>query len=280
MPTTPKILVLDSGAGCLTIAKEISQLISHVDITCFADLAVFPYGTLSDEILVARQLDLVSYLAPIIKPDLVVVACNTASTVALDALRNKFPMPFIGVVPAIKPAVKLTRSGAVGVLATPATVQRSYTQQLVGKFADKTDVFMHGSNKLVLLSEQYIETQEVDLSILKQELNLLLRKSVKPIDVVVLACTHFPLLKALLVNENAYSPIQWVDSGPAIAQRAQFWLRELQLPVTGKHSNKIEFRFSRNKQSALAAAHNYVNFAKTYFVGHQYQHFVTQIDDI
>ncbi|MBX2857653.1 MAG: glutamate racemase [Cellvibrionaceae bacterium] len=280
MPTTPKILVLDSGAGCLSIAKEISQLISHVDITCFADIAMFPYGTLSDEILVARQVNLVSYLAPIVKPDLVVVACNTASTVALDALRNKFDMPFIGVVPAIKPAVKLTRSGAIGVLATPATVKRPYTQQLIGEFADKTEVFMHGSNKLVLLSEQYIVSRNIDSSILKHELNLLLKKSVKPIDVVVLACTHFPLLQQLLANENTDSSIQWVDSGRAIAQRAQFWLGELKLPTAGEHAKKLELRFSGTKQSVLAAANNYANFAATYFARHQYKSIIVHTDDI
>ena len=279
MPIPPKILVLDSGAGCLSIAKEISQLISHADITCFADIAVFPYGQLRDAVLVARQVTLMNYLAPLVKPDLVVLACNTVSTVALDALRNKFKVPFIGVVPAIKPAVKLTRSGAIGVLATPATVQRPYTQQLISEFAGEVEVCLHGSQKLVSLAEQYVASENPTLSTLQEEINLLLKQSAS-IDVIVLACTHFPLLKPLISQLHAFHAIQWVDSGQAIAQRAQYWLSELGLPQTGEHAKRIEFRFSKTKAPQTSHTKAYGEYAEKHFKGARHRNIQTFIDSV
>lgn len=152
---------------------------------------------------------------------IVIIACNTASTITLPALRERFNCPIVGVVPAIKPAAKLTRNGVVGLLATRATVQRSYTHDLIARFAKDCNIKMLGSAELVELAEAKLHGEEIDPAVLKKILRPWLSMA-EPPDTVVLGCTHFPLLREELA---AVLPTgtRLVDSGAAIARRVA-WL--------------------------------------------------------
>lgn len=204
------------------MARNILQKLPNCHLCYAADNAMFPYGQLSDSVLIARVVDQIDALIAAQKPDIVVIACNTASTLALEELRRRFDTPFVGVVPAIKPAAKLSSSGAIGLLATPATVNRLYTQQLIEDFASGLEVFLYGSQALVTLAEHYIAGEEIDSKALNHEINQLYScPKAEQIDTIVLACTHFPILKPLLSEHKSPKgrSIQWIDSGDAIARR-------------------------------------------------------------
>ncbi len=224
MSRASNILIFDSGAGGLSVTTEVIKKCPEAHITYAADRSYFPYGLKQDAELTARIVSQVESLYRKINPDLVVVACNTASTLALDTLRAEFPCPFVGVVPAIKPAAKLSDTGVIGVLATPATINRPYTHKLVQDFAPSHEVLMYGSDALVSLAEDKIATGTFDETLLEQELHdLFNQKRGQEIDTVVLACTHFPLLKFEFISwaQRECKTITWVDSGEAIADRVK-----------------------------------------------------------
>ncbi|MFC3150095.1 glutamate racemase [Litoribrevibacter euphylliae] len=223
--TCPRILILDSGVGGLSVLQEISQVVSGAHIDYLADHAFFPYGTKSPSELIARVSSLIQHAinkSPTDSPyDLAVIACNTASTVVLEALRARFDMPFVGVVPAIKPACALSSSKRVGVLATEGTVTREYTRNLINDFGQDNEITLVGSARLVELAEQKLAGEVIDIYELQQILYPLKEAQV---DTVVLGCTHFPLLKEELGQAADWS-VSWVDSGQAIARRVSFLLK-------------------------------------------------------
>lgn len=226
--THARILVLDSGAGGLTVAREILLRNPCVNLDYLADIAGFPYGTMQDDVLVRRLVSLVGNYLNQRQPNIVVLACNTASTLALHALRARYPaVEFVGVVPAIKPAASITRSGVIGLLATPATVNRDYTRQLIEDFAGHHEVVTHGSNPLVMCAEQLLHGTKPDTGILIEELGKLTAKATAGyVDTVVLACTHFPLLLPYFKVLPSCESISWVDSGSAIANRVHHLLQK------------------------------------------------------
>ncbi len=216
---TPKILIFDSGAGGLSIAQKVLQKIPGAHIVYGADNAFYPYGTKSDTLLTSRIITQVDDWYHSERPDIIVIACNTASTLALDLLRSEIPCPFVGVVPAIKPASNLTKTGVIGVLATPATISRPYTERLIDEFAPNHKVLLSGSDSLVDIAEKKLSTGKVDKAELNNELESLFKQPHgEKIDTVVLACTHFPLIKPEMA-ELRREGIQWTDSGDAIANR-------------------------------------------------------------
>ncbi len=221
----PSIFVLDSGVGGLSVVGNIRKLCPPLQIHYLADLAGFPYGVKTEQQILDRVINLLGQALPLCQPQIVIIACNTASTVVLDELRQRFSLPFIGVVPAIKPAAKLSQTGVIGVLATEGTVNRSYTHNLIKEFAGNQQVLLHGSSKLVLLAEEKLKRREFSVSEICAELSTGFRNA-GALDTVVLACTHFPLLKEELAQclpQVKY----WVDSGEAIARRVSYWLDEL-----------------------------------------------------
>ena len=212
-----QVLIFDSGVGGLSICKEIVDQNINADCYYLFDNAYFPYGELADEVLISRITTLLESFTKQYKTDLIVIACNSASTVALKALRCHFSIPIVGVVPAIKPAALITKNNVIGLLATPATVKRPYTESLIKEFAKDQTILKIGTTELVKLAEQKLQGAIVDLEALKQVLLPWLELSVRP-DTIVLGCTHFPLLK----NEISAcfdGNIQLVDSGVAIAKR-------------------------------------------------------------
>lgn len=220
----PSVLVLDSGVGGLSITGEILARCPALHIDYIADLAAFPYGIKPEAQVIERVIRLVEYASGLLKPSVIVIACNTASTVALTAVRKITAIPVVGVVPAIKPAAKLSKSGVIGVLATEGTINRTYTHNLIQEFARDCKVVLHGSARLVELAEQKLQNGFVNQQLVKQEL-LPLIKSHVDIDTVVLACTHFPLLKDEFM-QNLPEINYWVDSGSAIASRVESLLSE------------------------------------------------------
>ena len=186
----------------------------HLVFAC--DNAAFPYGTFDEHALLQRVIQVVESLIQTVTPDLVIIACNTASTLVLEPLRQRFDIPIVGVVPAIKPAAKLTKTGVIGLLATPATVRRPYTDKLVDDFAQGHTVIRIGSADLVYAAEQKLRGDNIDTAVLHNILTPF--REAEELDTIVLACTHFPLLldelKSLLPSH-----IAWVDSAAAIARR-------------------------------------------------------------
>lgn len=226
----PRILVFDSGLGGLTVFGEIAGIRSAADYLYVADNAVFPYGALSESALIARVLDLMRSLIELHRPDVIVIACNTASTLVLPPLRVQWPdIRFVGTVPAIKPAAAASKSRMFSVLATPGTVARDYTRDLVNTFADHCRVTLVGAARLATLAEAALRGEVVpDRDVMAEIAPAFVEHAGNRTDTVVLACTHFPLLGPTL-ERLAPWPITWIDPAPAIARRVESLLPELQL---------------------------------------------------
>ncbi len=215
----PRVLVFDSGVGGLSVFDAIAASGHALDLDYAADNAWLPYGLKSDEQLRARVPALVTSLVAQWAPDIVVVACNTASTIALEQVRAALSVPVVGVVPPIKPAAALTRTGVIGLLATPATVRRTYTTDLITQFAMDKRVVRFGSAALVQAAEQKLRGEAPDPAAITEAIEGLFgAPGGAEIDVVALACTHFPLLTQELAAASP-RPAVWLDSGEAIARR-------------------------------------------------------------
>ena len=216
----PRVLIFDSGLGGLTVLAEVVKARPDADVIYAADDACFPYGALPEAELVARVGDVMGQLLQSLAPDLAVIACNTASTLVLGPLRAAHAgLPFVGTVPAVKPAAEASRSRMISVLATPGTVARDYTRALVRDFAGDCEVQLVGSSKLAGLAEQRLRGESIDISELAREIApCFVERAGRRTDQVVLACTHFPLLSDLFA-EVAPWPVAFVDPAPAIARR-------------------------------------------------------------
>ncbi|MFG1298901.1 glutamate racemase [Xanthobacter sp. V3C-3] len=215
----PTILVFDSGVGGLSVFREVARVRPDARFVYAADDAAFPYGALSDDKLVARVDHVMDRLIAQVAPDLVVIACNTASTLALPALRARHSIPFVGTVPAIKPACIASRTRRVSVLATPGTVRRDYTAALVREFAAGCDVALVGSDRLAALAEAAMAGEAVDDAEIAAEIApCFVSAGGRRTDTVVLACTHYPLIVDRLAQLAPW-PVTFVDPAPAIARR-------------------------------------------------------------
>lgn len=214
-----RVLVFDSGVGGLSVFDAISASGRALELDYAGDNAWLPYGLKSDAALRARVPALLERLAAQWAPEAVVVACNTASTIALEAVRAALAVPVVGVVPPIKPAAAATATGTIGLLATPATVRRTYTDDLIAQFAADKRVVRFGSAALVEAAERKLRGEPVDPGAVAEAMEGLFgAPGGEEIDVVALACTHFPLL-AQDLSEAAPRACVWMDSGAAIARR-------------------------------------------------------------
>jgi len=216
----PRILVFDSGLGGLTVFREISRAIPGADFVYAADDAGFPYGAWTADDLVWRVVAVVRRLIAETTPDVAVVACNTASTLVLPHLRAAFPhLPFVGTVPAIKPAAERSRSRMISVLATPGTVARDYTRDLISSFAADCSVELIGSKHLARLAEEFMHGAVVpDEAIAAEIAPCFVERARVRTDEIVLACTHYPLLIEQF-RRLAPWPVEWIDPAPAIARQ-------------------------------------------------------------
>jgi glutamate racemase len=216
--TVPTILVFDSGLGGLTVLREIVRTRPDAHYVYVADDAFFPYGHHGEEEIIARVVPLVGELIRRHRPDLVVIACNTASTLVMSHLRDAYDLPFVGTVPAIKPACASSKTKRVSVLGTKGTVKREYTRKLIHDFGQGCEVTLVGSGELASLAEAALNGEEVSDADIAAELKPCFLDGAARTDTVVLACTHFPLLLDRLVKLAPW-PVAWIDPAPAIARR-------------------------------------------------------------
>lgn len=229
----PRILVFDSGVGGLSVAREIQQRLPLNPLVYASDNAFFPYGTKGETELIARVDVVIGELLLRYPADILVIACNTASTLTLPYLRSKLSVPIVGVVPAIKPAALMSKTGVIGLLATPATVARPYTHELIREYAANCRVISLGSSELVQIAEQKLRGEVIDANAIGRIAQELMRADqAGQMDVLVLACTHFPLLKDELM-QHLPAQLKLIDSGAAIARRVEFLLADAPEPPAG-----------------------------------------------
>lgn len=217
-----RALVFDSGVGGLSIVETIREMSPDWIVDYAADAGFFPYGIKTDDELKARLPELCAALVAEADPDILVIACNTASTLALEEVRARVSIPVVGTVPAIKPAAAQTQTGVVGVLATPGTVRRAYLDELEQEFAKGVTVLRHGSAGLVELAERHVRGQSLSQRRFDQAVSPLFQQpGGGDIDVVVLACTHFPLVRDQIAAACPHHVRILIDTGEAIARQAQ-----------------------------------------------------------
>ncbi len=225
MPAT--VLIFDSGVGGLTVFREVVRARPDARYVYVADDAGFPYGNQPEAALIARIVDVVGKAIAAHRPDLVVVACNTASTLALAQLRAAYTVPCVGTVPAIKPACAQSKSKRIAVLGTQATVSREYTRALIREFAGDCNVVLVGSPRLAGFAELELAGTPVPDADIKSEIAPCFGEGPKEhyTDTIVLACTHYPLLVDRFRALAAW-PVDWLDPAPAIARRVADLLRD------------------------------------------------------
>ncbi len=252
----PRLLIFDSGLGGLTVLRAIRAAVPEASVTYLADDARFPYSALGDAELSACACEVLAAPVAAFRPDAIVIACNTASTTALPALRATFAPPIIGTVPAIKPAAQLSRSGLVSVLGTSATARRDYTRALIAEFGEGRDFTLVGSARLAGLTEIVMNGGSVPDEAIRQEIGpCFVEKGGRRTDVVVLACTHYPLLLGVM-ERLAPWPVAWLDPAPAIARRTANVLANLGFPVGvgfARESGKAIFTSGKAPSPALAS---------------------------
>ena len=225
------ILFLDSGVGGLSVLAPTRALLPQAPVVYVADSAGYPYGTKSEAEIAARVPALLGRLVERYRPRLVVIACNTASTIALAEVRAALNLPVVGTVPAIRPAALLTESRVIGVLGTDATLRQAYVDDLARRFAADCTVVRHGSAALVALAEAELHGRPQPDSAYRDVLaGLFGQAGGDRIDVVVNACTHFPLVAHRLANAAPH-PVRFVDGGEGIARRVAHLTREQDWPA-------------------------------------------------
>jgi glutamate racemase len=253
MAAASTILVFDSGLGGLTVYREIARLRPDARLVYAADDAAFPYGGLSEGELTARVTSVVGDLIAHYTPDLAVIACNTASTLVLARLRACFAVPFVGTVPAIKPACLSSKSRLVSVLGTEATVSREYTRALIRDFGEGCAVSLTGSRHLAVLAEAELRGEPVDDAVVAREIApCFVTKGAARTDTVVLACTHYPLLLARLQRLSLW-PVNFIDPAPAIARRVVDLVGAVESGAA-RAAGRIHFTSGKPPSPALAAA--------------------------
>ncbi len=249
------VLIFDSGVGGLSVAQSLRQHYPDAAMCYACDNAWLPYGLREDVALAARIVAVCRAAVEACKPSVLVVACNTASTLALESLRAQLAIPVVGTVPAIKPAAAISQTRHIGLLATKATVGRPYTQRLIDSFASDCVITRVAADALVVEAEAYLAGGTPDIGRMQVALAPLWNAATlsssahsssghsfsghsssdyQALDTVVLGCTHFPLLKPWL-TKLAPVPLHWIDSGDAIARRVAQVVDEL---ISDQHDNR------------------------------------------
>jgi glutamate racemase len=222
---TAPILLFDSGVGGLTVLGELRKLLPDAPVIYVADTAALPYGEKTERQIATRVPALLGRLVERYHPRLVTIACNTASTIALAAAREALELPIVGTVPAIKPAAAMTKTGVLGLLGTAATIRQAYVDNLEHEFASDKRLLRHAAPELVQAAEAKLRGETVDPKVYADAAEgLRTQPGGENIDVVVLACTHFPLLRDEL--GAAFGPrVALIDGAAGIARRVEYLTR-------------------------------------------------------
>ncbi len=230
-------LLIDSGIGLLSIAGAIHQAYPEIKLFAISDHKGFPWGPREVNDLIERCLKLTKKGLAITKAESIVVACNTASTVVMEALRDYYDIPVIGVIPAIKPAAQMTKKGVIGVLATEGTVDRPYINQLIDDFAADCNVVKVGSPDLAQIAEDKLQEKSLDYGAIAKNLMAFEQYGA---DIVALGCTHYPLLVSEL-EAMAESEIKFLDPGPAVARQLARRLAEFPPQMQTKQTSCLYY---------------------------------------
>ncbi len=251
------ILFFDSGLGGLTVLGPTRALLPTAPIVYAADYAGLPYGQKSEAELAARVPALLGRLVERYQPRLAVIACNTASTIALAHVRAALDLPIVGTVPAIKPAAELTKTGVIGVLGTEATVRQPYVDDLSARFAAGKTVLRHGSPGLVTGAEAKLRGAAIDPAVIERAVaGLRDQPGGDAMDVIVLACTHFPLLHDEL--QAAVGPdVRLIDGAEGIARRIAHLTEGQAWPATASPGVAVFTRSADRPPPPLAALARY-----------------------
>jgi glutamate racemase len=224
------LLFFDSGVGGLSVLAPTLRLLPNAPIVYVADSAGYPYGRRTEAEIASRVPALLGRLVERFQPRLAVIACNTASTIALDHARSALDLPVVGTVPAIKPAAELSKSRVIGVLGTEATVRQPYVETLAARFAADCTIIRHGAPDLVDLAESKLAGDEISAEAVRAAAQPMFdAREGDRIDTVVLACTHFPLVEEEL--RAAFPGIAFVDGGDGIARRIAWLTRDQPWPA-------------------------------------------------
>jgi len=217
-PAAP-ILLFDSGVGGLSVLDALRAEMPQAPVIYLADNAALPYGTKTEAQIAARVCGMLGRMTERLKPRLVCIACNTASTIALASVRDVLEVPIVGTVPAIKPAAAMTQTGVIGLLGTQATIRQAYVDRLEHEFAAGKRLLRHGAPELVEAAEAKLRGGNVDSRLIARAVDGLRdQPGGEKIDTVVLACTHFPLLAREL--GEAFGPgVRFIDGADGIARR-------------------------------------------------------------
>ncbi|HEV2569430.1 glutamate racemase [Sphingomonas sp.] len=251
MTDTRPLLFFDSGVGGLSVLEATRRLLPNAPIVYAADSAGYPYGTKSEAEIAARVPALLGRLVERYRPRLVVIACNTASTIALAQVRSALDLPVVGTVPAIKPAAAVSKTRVIGVLGTEATIRQPYVDRLAAEFAGDCLVLRHGSAELVDLAEAKLRGEVTDPAAYARILRGLTdQPGGDRLDTVVLACTHFRLVEPEL---SAAGPFSYVDGAEGIARRIAFLTKEQDWPKAPEPGTAVFTRLDERVQ-ALAPA--------------------------
>lgn len=216
--------IFDSGTGGLSVFREIYRLLPEERYIYYSDNANCPYGEKSREYIIDRARTIAAYLIGH-GADIIVVACNTATAAAISTLRDVFPVPFIGMEPAVKPAAQATRTGVVGVLATAGTLKAT-------KYIDTREKWAHEVNIVEHIGQGFVELVENGI-VTGPEAEKVVEQSVRPLieagaDTIVLGCTHYPFL-ADTIRKVSGRQITLIDPAPAVAKHLLEVMQERQL---------------------------------------------------
>jgi glutamate racemase len=246
------ILFFDSGVGGLSVLEPTLKLLPNAPVVYAADSAGYPYGKKTDAELASRIPALLGRLVERFQPRLAVIACNTASTIALDHVRSALDLPVVGTVPAIKPAAEMSKSRVIGVLGTEATVRQPYVDDLAAKFAADCTIVRHGSPELVELAEAKLGGGEISVEAVRAAAQPLFDPpDGDRIDTVVLACTHFPLLEDEL--RAAFPTVAYLHGGDGIARRIAYLTREQPWPSAPSEGLMLFTSAARTPSLAMLA---------------------------
>lgn len=227
------VLVFDSGLGGLTVAMQLCQIAPDLDLHYIADEAYFPYGSKPETLIRERVVEVLRDYCARLSPDLVVIACNTASTLALREARQVLDVPVIGTVPPIKPAAEFARGQVAALLGTPVTMTRAYTHALISAYADGVEVVPVGSQNLAVLAETFVRDGAVDEDAVRDEILpcFIDKNGIRTVS-IALSCTHYPWLLPVFKRVQPW-PVAYFDPAPAVARRVQALLAA-RMPLKGE----------------------------------------------
>lgn len=249
----PRILVFDSGIGGMGIVRALREKSSALTIDYLADNALFPYGEQPDDLLINRVVSLITQACHILQPDLVIIACNTASTLVLPALRAVLQQPVVGCVPPIRWAGRVSQTRTIGLLATKATARRIYVTDLHQQFAPDCRLIIHGSSKLAECAELAFRGEKFSAQdVLNEVEQLFSQPGGHSIDTIGLGCTHYTFLMPTFQLLEKQNTVTWLDPAPAVADYVLQRLTESPL----SHPPSEELRLSPQRFFATATPKN------------------------